>query len=317
MDAQAKACEADAERLLSRSKEFETVLCPACSSDAICNEVHKKGFRYALCNKCGTMYMSPRPTTGILEWYSNTSENYKYWSERIFPASENARRKNIFRPRAEMIAKFCQVLGASTEILIDIGAGFGTFCEEIRDLNIFRRVIAIEPTPGLYKSCINRGIETIELPIEKVDITSIAANIITSFETIEHLYSPADFLSTCSNLLAPEGLLVLTCPNIAGFEASVLGILSSTISMEHLNYFNPQSMTNLLAASGFDIVELTTPGRLDVDIVRKQVQSGKLSPPAFLSQLVSEKVGHAFQEFLSSNLLSSHMQVIAQKLELA
>lgn len=156
-----------------------------------------------LCPNCGTMYINPRPTSAMLEKYYATSENYKYWNKYIFPASQEARRKKIFRPRARRIADICIRNNIKNGVLLEVGAGFGTFCEEIQNLNIFRRVIAVEPTPDLAETCRRKGIEVIEKPIEKVSLGNDEVDVVASFEVIEHLFSPRDFLRSCADVLSP------------------------------------------------------------------------------------------------------------------
>ena len=47
--------------------------------------------------------MSPRPDPELLDDYYRNSTNYEYWNTVVFPASEDARRERIFRPRAERV----------------------------------------------------------------------------------------------------------------------------------------------------------------------------------------------------------------------
>jgi hypothetical protein len=74
-----------------------------------------------------------------------------------------------------------------------------------------------------------------------------------------------------------------------------------------------------LKSAGFKTLEVTTPGRLDAELVRKAVLSGKhkkiLSP--FLQQVLIDQwdsLGTKFQDFLRSQKLSSNMQILAQKI---
>ncbi len=61
----------------------------------------------------------------------------------------------------------------------------------------------------------------IEAPIEEVNLDEIS--VITNFELLEHLFWPKDFLQACHRALPEGGLLILTTPNIKGFDLLVLG----------------------------------------------------------------------------------------------
>jgi len=318
MAGQAERFAADVRRLLAHKARFVLVRCPACDADAPTKAFDKCDLDYQICGKCDTMYVSPRPPLDVLAEFYATSENYAYWNKYIFPASEAARREKLFRPRAERLADMCRRFGITGGTLLEVGAGFGTFCEEVRTLGLFDRVIAVEPTPGLAETCRNRGLEVIEQPIEEVDLGGTKADVVAAFEVIEHLFSPADFLTGCRDRLPDSGLLLLSCPNGRGFDVLTLGKLSNTVDVEHLNYFHPDSLAGLAKRCGFEVLDILTPGELDAELVRRRVLAGEvdLSAQPFLKRvLVDEwdRLGPPFQRFLADNQLSSHMWLIARK----
>ena len=89
--------------------------------------------------------MNPRPNRELLAEFYRRSENYEYWNRVVFPASEEARRTKIFRPRVERIAAIADRYAPEAHAVLDVGAGFGTFCEEVAKLDRFSSVIALEP----------------------------------------------------------------------------------------------------------------------------------------------------------------------------
>jgi len=319
MGEQSARLAADIERLLARRDEFVQVPCPACGAgtEEAVQALEKYTLTFLHCRRCGTMYMSPRPSPDVLDEYYRESENYAYWNSHIFPASEDVRRVKIFRPRAERVADLVERLGAERRLLLEVGAGFGTFAEEIQRLGVFDQVIAVEPTPDLAATCRAKGLEVVELPIERVELEQ-PPSAVTSFETLEHLFSPRAFVERCFSLLAPKGILVLSCPNIRGFDVSLLQAKSSVVDNEHLNYFHPSSLSGLLASCGFDVLETTTPGELDAELVRKAALAGEvdLARQPFLQRVLLdewESLGGPFQRFLAQNGLSTHMWAVAQK----
>jgi 2-polyprenyl-3-methyl-5-hydroxy-6-metoxy-1,4-benzoquinol methylase len=277
----------------------------------------KYSLTFCECIHCKTVYTNPRPTEKILSDYYKKSKSYKYWNEVIFPASEKKRRKNIFKPRVDKILSLCKKHSVHTGKLVEVGAGFGTFLSEMATRKAFSSLIAIEPTPSLAETCRKKGIKTIESTIEEVPPNTIKADVAVCFEVIEHLFSPTSFLISCNKILKQGGMMVIACPNIFGFDIQTLGTISDTIDVEHLNYFNPNSLSYLLESTGFAVVEKQTPGVLDADLVRSKVLSGKFSlRDSFLKTVLFEKwekVGSSFQEFLQRNLLSSNMWIVAIK----
>jgi len=310
--------EQDTRYLIARSGEFVRVPCPACGCVDTQAVMHKRGVTFDACDDCGTVYVNPRPTREILEDYYRQAKYYEYWNKYIYPQSEDVRRRKIFRPRAERVAEICERFAVSRRTIVDVGAAHGFFCEEIRALGAFERVVAIEPVAAMAESCRRRGFTVIEAPVERADLGSDPVDVIVSFEVLEHLFCPEAFLRGCEGLLSPDGLLVLSCPNIRGFDLLVLREAADSITPEHLNYFHPEALQTLCERCGFETVEITTPGKLDADIVRKKVMAGlyDLSERPFLQQVLIQewdRVGEAFQRFLADNRLSSHMWFVGRK----
>lgn len=318
MPEQSRRFAADVAWLLERRDRFVEVACPACGADAPVRVWTKYELEYQRCTACETVYVSPRAEPDLLREYYATSENYEYWNRVIFPASEAARREQIFRPRAERLAELVQRDGICTRVLMDIGAGFGTFAEEVARLGIFDRVIALEPEPHLAQTCRQKGLEVVEASIEEAGIDADEIDVVTSFEVIEHLFAPREFTARCRELLAPGGLCLLTCPNVKGFDIVVLGERANAVDVEHLNYMHPASLALMLEQSGFVVLECQTPGQLDAELVRKKVLAGEfnLDRQPFLQQVLIddwEAAGGPFQDFLSANGLSSNMWLLARR----
>jgi 2-polyprenyl-3-methyl-5-hydroxy-6-metoxy-1,4-benzoquinol methylase len=319
MGDQAARFQRDVDRLLAHRDAYVTVPCPACGSDRTRPAMEKMGFSYQRCQACLTMYVSPRPRPEHLGEYYAKSENYQFWAEHIFPASEGARLEAIVRPRVARLLALCRQFEVPTGTLVEVGPGFGTFSQEVQAQGAFDRVIAVEPTPELAAACRDRGVQVIEKAVEDVTADELPeVDVLASFEVIEHLFRPVDVAESYLRLLRPGGLLVLSCPNGEGFEVKALGPLSDTVDPEHLNYFNPASLSLLLTNVGFEVEEVLTPGRLDAELVAKHLP---LPGPAregddFLHQVLvddRERLADAFQALLARFGWSSHMWVVARR----
>jgi SAM-dependent methyltransferase len=316
---QQEAYARDLERLRRRLPQFVHVACPACSKDEPQGAFEKYGFSFQRCPHCRTLYMSPRPTPEIMAGYYGNSENYKFWAEHIFPASEANRREKIHRPMLEYIVAACERHNVPRRRLAEIGPGFGTFIALARDSGSFENTIAVERTPEMAAACRARGVPVIERPVEDVAPTEIGeVDVLVSFEVIEHLFDPGAYLRSAARLVRPGGLLVLTCPNGEGFDTAVLGSRSVQVDSEHVNLFTPDSLGGLLERSGFEVLEKQTPGRLDAELVREAALASEidLSASPFLKRILIEewdRLGAPFQAFLSGNGLSGHLRILARK----
>ena len=75
-------------------------------------------------------------------------------------------------------------------------------------------------------------------------------------------------------------------------------------------------MRALLERVGLEVVEIATPGQLDLEIVLKSQgfkDYGGMFKAFFERLGQSESLSAAFQTFLSENSMSSHMRVVAKR----
>jgi 2-polyprenyl-3-methyl-5-hydroxy-6-metoxy-1,4-benzoquinol methylase len=271
-DLQVAAYKNDIERLHARLDEFVHARCPACGIDDATFRFEKYRCRFVECRSCATLYMSPRPSPSVMNDYYSNSENYAVWNKHIFPKSEASRREKICRPNLDKIVAECRHRRMERPQLIEIGPGFGTFAALANEANYFGKVTVIERTPEMVEACRTKGLEVIDSSLEDVGTEHTAfADVAVCFEVIEHVFEPVDFLSGVKRLLKPGGLFVLTCPNGQGFDTTMLEAASPAVDTEHVNLFNTDSIAVLLERTGFKVLSVETPGRLDVELVRRAV----------------------------------------------
>lgn len=309
----------DIARMHRRASEFVNVSCPACGAADFRPAFEKFGFTFVSCTECATIYMSPRPSPAVMADYYANSENYAYWAKYIFPASEASRREKIHTPWLERVSGICNRYGIAQGTLLEVGPGFGTFAAVATQSGAFSRVLVVEANPDMAAACRARGVRVVEKRIEDVTTAEIGTvDVVVSFEVVEHLFEPQGYVAQCAALLRSGGLLVLSCPNGLGFDIAMLGPKSLAVDAEHVNLFNPDSLSRLLKRFGFEILETTTPGRLDAEFVREAALKGDidLSADEFLQSVLIDdwdRLGWPFQQFLARHKLSSHMWIAARR----
>ncbi|HHT9107008.1 MAG TPA: class I SAM-dependent methyltransferase [Candidatus Wunengus sp. YC64] len=307
----------DQENILSNKSHFVEVTCPACNKDKKELFYMRDGFTFVRCSLCETVFVSPRPTQEMIFQHYKISLAEKFWNENVYPRSEDARVKYLISPRIKKITELCEKYKIHTESFMDIGAGCGTFCEQVKITGIFKEVVAVEPNPSPAQSCRERGLHVIEDFIENINVKK--ADVITSIESIEHVFDPKKYVNGIYETLNEGGLLFIATPNIKGFDLLVLKDKSdNTTAPDHLNYFHPKSISLLLERIGFEILEIETPGKLDAELVKNKVTEGAVSldNQPFLKRILIDEGDvymDSFQKWLSDNGLSSHMWISARK----
>jgi SAM-dependent methyltransferase len=308
---------ADAVTYFSSSKRKD-LPCPACGHKFVQSAFEKFGFDYQLCLTCGTVYQSPRPPWEDFARFYKESPSAQYWARVFFPAVAESRRVHLFRPKVKELARLCRNNHFSPKVFADIGAGYGLLLEEWRRSFPETRLVAVEPNPDLAAQCRSKNLTVVELFAEEADLLQDEIDLVTAFEVIEHLYDPLVFLNSLARLLRAEGRILITGPTIDGFDIQVLWEHSNSISPpHHINLISIRGFEILLTRAGFSNLQISTPGKLDVDIVKNALSHNKniLSGQRFLQTLLTrddETLG-AFQKFLSDHALSSHCWVWASK----
>lgn len=296
------------------SPVFE-INCPACQTKGKMF-FKKDGFTYETCPECATLFVNPRPHAQAFNRYYKESASSKYWATTFYKTTEEARREKLWKPKAKLVESIVARHGSKQDFKIyDIGAGYGIFAEEFMRLT-GRTVIAIEPAEHLAQVCQKKGLTVIQKFLEEIEITDLCSQskVFVSFEMFEHLHDPSFFLEMLFKLMQTGDLFLFTTLSGFGADICALGASSKSVSPpHHLNFFNPGSVSRLLKSSGFDVKEVTTPGKLDVDIICNNKELIKDAFWKTFAKYADEKQKQIMQSALVDSLFSSHMMVVAQK----
>lgn len=122
-------------------------------------------------------------------------------------------------------------------------------------------------------------------------------------DVIEHLKDPAKALERCKKLLNKGGTIFISTPNVAhmsvrlqllggNFDYEPMGILDNT----HLKYFTKKSLTELVAAAGYELESIDyTPNDYPDDVIKKILKKSGLTPNKDFWKLADQPEARAFQ----------------------
>ncbi len=308
----------DADRLAARRASFVDVPCGLCGSADSAQTFVKDGFPYRTCSSCSSLFASPRPTEAALIDYAETSEAVEFWSTHFYRETAAARRERMFRPRAALAMEIASRYGLTGEVrAADVGAGYGLFLLELQAIAPAWSLTAIEPDQRLAAVCREHGLEVDQRWVEQIGDGELGMDFVAAFEVIEHVFDPAAFIDACRRLLRPGGIALVTTLTISGFDLQVLGAASRSITPpQHLNFPSVAAVARLAARTGFEVVEVSTPGQLDVDIVRNvYLEHPEFVQDAFARSMAmaGDETRQAFQAFLREHRMSSHLRCVLRR----
>ena len=287
--------------------------CPGCKQWNQGMAFEKFGLRYVECQRCLTVYLSPRPALDALGAYYLHGESVKFWDQRIMKETDKGRREHVFKQRLEWLIDFADEFLPRPRGLLDWKSKYVSFLEELDRAKAFESIGAARPTSEVREACGRLGIPVAE---KQDDHTTVSA--VTAFEVLEREFDPQECLQDIHAWLPSGGLLFLTTRSISGFDVQVLWDRAKNIlPPSHINMFSVEALQQILLDRGFEVLELSTPGQLDVEIVWNALQEEPDIPlPRFVSYLLRHRTADAYQslqEFLQRYRLSSHVRLVCKK----
>lgn len=161
-------------------------------------------------------------------------------------------------------ATYGELLGSILPAIVDrdraleIGAGNGAFLRCLREAG-FREVVGVEPSNEAAARADADIRPMIRLGMFQAgDFAPGSVNLLSCFQTIEHIADPRAFCAEAYSLLRPNGALFLIGHDYDSWVTALLGERSPIFDIEHQQLFSKSSLHYLLKASGFVNIRVGT-----------------------------------------------------------
>lgn len=226
--------------------------CPICQNS---NLKFLKGYEKLFllrCKKCSFVFDQRTPSSQELdEYYSNYAySNFKQVSPQTI---------NSFNKLLDFFEKH-----KSSGNILDLGCGQGDFLVEARKRNW--NVYGSEFSRSASDLCSKRGIKMYQGDLSKDMFKGIKFDVITSFEVIEHINNPNEFMSIINEKLHSRGIVYSTTPNFNSllrfFEKAKFKMIVYPI---HISFYSKNSIRKLGQINHFKTIKVKTTG---IDIGR-------------------------------------------------
>jgi len=215
--------------------------CVVCGDGEARPVLVKDGWPLVRCVGCDLVSVRPLPDADELERHHEQS--YRDGAYARFAAAERVR-ETVARHRLALVRPL-----APTGPWLDVGCSTGAFLAEAAAAGI--EAEGVELAAPAVAAARTRGLRVHHLRAEDFRPERRYA-MVTAFDVIEHLRDPGALATRARAWLAPEGVLVLTLPDLASLPARVLGRhWFYCAPPDHLHYFTPATIRRLLAGHGF------------------------------------------------------------------
>ncbi len=279
-------------------KSGKDCTCPACDSSRISFMFERWDVDYCVCGDCGSVFI-PADTDVVANYITSSEMRAFRVSDMYQKQEEDLRAISWDEIVSWMEFRIYRYIGKNTGLrVIDYGDKY---------LGLINRVQA---------SKMSGKFQLRESIFESDNDRFDHADVFIFLNQLKHLTDPVSTLRSIFDQIDDKGILFVSTRLGSGFDILTLkGHTTSIFPYEHTFLPSKKGLEILLDRAGFKILEISTPGTQDVDVVfdnRDRVEEGNF----FVRNLIEsadDRVKADFQQFLQKSCLSSFAQIVAKK----
>jgi 2-polyprenyl-3-methyl-5-hydroxy-6-metoxy-1,4-benzoquinol methylase len=286
--------------------------CPICDSEQIKTYVKVFKFNMSICESCKLIFCNPYPNDEQLEVYYNSE--MKSFENEFFLESFDAR-VNLFKPRIEIIKKY-----KTSGNLLDVGSAIGVFVEALSQNSSLFDVTCCDMSQEACKELSNRypGYNVINDNFLNIN-TSIKYDIVSMWDTIEHIVDLNAMLNKVYSLLKNDGIFIFSTPNTKSFEWDIAKEKHvQLLPPGHVNLMNEFNIEQLLKNNSFKILDsYTLNASLDISYIKKLIKNNSINDN-YIGQYLKDKIfdeefEKIFEEYLVNSKQAGNIVIVARR----
>ena len=232
------------------SRFSKRIDCPSCGSSSHTELFVKRGYPIVRCDECGLVFSNPQVDESVvLDEYREGGSN-DLWVDVL----TSTRQLELDREKfAEILDELEPHRGDGR--LLDVGTSIGLFLRLALDRGWSGRGTEFGRRALAYARD-ELGLDVDDTPIQAIDGEY---DTVTVLSVLEHVNSPREFLEHVSRLLRVGGAAYFIVPNVDSLACRVLHERAATFDgRNHLVYFSPRTLRELLEREGFEVVRTRT-----------------------------------------------------------
>jgi SAM-dependent methyltransferase len=202
------------------------------------------GYDVVVCEECGGAYANGIPDQRAFDSYYRDMSKYEYAQRGGAESEYDLRRLTLI---ADVIAP--HLVSPAVRVL-DVGCASGRLLAVLRDRG-FPKVTGLDPSPACAATAKTLyGIDVRTMTLAALAETGATFEVVIMVGVLEHLRDLNSTFEQLRALLAPNGLLYVEVPDVTAF-ADWPNAPYQDFSTEHINFFSPISLDNLMRRHGF------------------------------------------------------------------
>ena len=261
------------------------------------------GLDYARCPETGSIFLAQLPPSA--DWACLLAEvsHYRHSPQAFHSGIAQSRNETVYAPKLEWIQSTLRLQGLSRPRLMEVTTMPSDFTQLLQASGSFTEVLTVD----------EMELATTGVSNSREDV----AEVVVLLESLDRVDDPAALLHAVLRHLADGGLLFVTALVCSGFDMAVLGLRNLYLyPPDRANCFSLRGLEMLLTHAGLTLLEVSTPGVLDIEIVQAHLRHDSSLPlSAFERQLLAAdgETHAAFQSFLQQRGMSSFARLVGRK----
>jgi SAM-dependent methyltransferase len=202
------------------------------------------GYEVVTCDQCCFAYAFGGPTQRQLDAYYERASKYENPLTRGVPSADDLLR---FAPMAERIA---EAVADRKARVVEVGCSTGGLLHILARDYGFTNVNGIDPSPACRLAARELyGIDVVAGSLR--DLRSLGTcDVIVLQQVLEHVVDFDAAFDALLSTLTPSGIVCVEVPDVAAF-ADAAEPPFQQFSVEHMNFFSPESLAALFTRHGF------------------------------------------------------------------
>lgn len=285
--------------------------CHVCEGPRVYYVFSTSGYRVVRCDDCGLVFLNPQPSDEELARIYNADYFLGSDSEAGRQAVSEIKQATAKLYLSE-ISRYC---GPAKGRLLEVGCGDGDFLV-LAEAEGWE-VAGIEYSRSAHETARQR-LKNGQVYCGELDSAGLADgqfDLCVISDVLEHVRSPLNFLRHIHRVLKPGGVLFVATPSIDSWSARFMRQKWMEFKIEHLTYFDRQTLQTSLLKTGFRDV-IVQPGWkvLNFDYVKKHFE--RFSVPIITPVLsFAGRVLPAGVQRRHRRIVASGIMVFARKAE--
>jgi SAM-dependent methyltransferase len=203
-----------------------------------------EGYDVVICKNCGFCFANNLPDQAAFDRYYREMSKYEHqdhlgqpseFETRQFPALAQFIQKHIPDPKSR---------------ILEIGCANGGLLNALKQIG-YKNILGVDPSPICAQNAEQLyQIRVLTCALSDLKVETDPFDFIILVAVLEHIQDLDGALLKLRRSLAPTGKLYIEVPDATQFISSSDAPFQE-FSVEHINFFSPKSLTNLMGAHGF------------------------------------------------------------------